>query len=74
MLIHAGSAVGDIGFSVQAPGQSVTDATYVDDSGVGLFDIDAREIFTAGTAGVHRLTVYSADGMATAYRLRVTEA
>ena len=69
--IFAGSATGDVGYSVREPGQTGEDATYVDDSGLGLFGADAREIYEAKTSGVHRITVYSADGSGTGYVLEV---
>lgn len=69
--IFAGSATGDVGYEVREPGQDRNDATYVDDSGLGLFGVDARDIYTAGTSGTHRLTVYSADGTGTGYVLEV---
>lgn len=69
--IFAGSATGDVGYSVREPGQKVADATYVDDSGLGLFGADASDTFRAETAGMHRLTVYSADGTATGYVLEI---
>lgn len=69
--IFAGSATGDVGYEVREPGQTGEDATSVDDSGLGLFGVDARDLFTAETSGTHRLTVYSADGAGTQYVFEV---
>ncbi|MGI8685785.1 MAG: S1C family serine protease [Acidimicrobiales bacterium] len=69
--IFAGSATGDVGYEMREPGQTGEDATYVDDSGIGLFGVDARDLYTAETSGTHRLTVYSADGTGTGYVLEV---
>ena len=69
--IFAGSATGDVGYAVREPGQTGEDATYVDDSGEGLFGTDARDVYEAETSGVHRITVYSADGSGTGYVLEV---
>lgn len=72
--IFAGSATGDVGYEVREPGQTGKDATYVDDSGLGLFGADARDVYEAKTSGVHRITVYSADGSGTGYVLEVLPA
>ena len=72
--IFAGSPTGDVGFEVVGPGQDGRDATYVDDSGLGLFGVDARDVYRAETAGTHRITVYSADGTATGYVFEVAPA
>lgn len=73
--IHASSATGDVGFSVRAPGRrGAEEETFVDDSDEGLFGVDAKENFTAERSGAHRITVFSADGRATAYALEVERA
>jgi hypothetical protein len=72
--IFAGSATGDVGYEVREPGRTGAEATFVDDSDLGLFGADARDIFKAKTTGVHRLTVYSADGSGTGYVLEVLAA
>lgn len=72
--IFAGSATGDVGYEVSEPGQTGDDATSVDDSGLGLFGADARDLFTAETSGTHRLRVYSADGTGTQYVFEVQSA
>lgn len=72
--IFAGSPTGDVGYEVTGPGQKGKDATYVDDSGQGLFGLDARDVYRAETSGTHRITVYSADGTATGYVFEVTPA
>jgi hypothetical protein len=72
--IFAGSATGDVGYTVRGPGQKGRDATTVDDSGIGLFGADARDTYRAGAAGVYRVTVYSADATATGYVLEVQPA
>lgn len=72
--IRAASATGDVGYTVRAPGGSPEDDVFVDDSDEGLFGVDARDTFTAERSGQHRIVVYSADGAATAYRLRVDRA
>jgi len=73
--IHASSATGDVGFAVRAPGRrGDEEETFVDDSDEGLFGFDAKEKFTAKRSGAHRVTVYSADGRATAYALEVEPA
>lgn len=69
--VHASSAVGDLGFIIQGPGQPAAEATFVDDSGIGLFDADAEDTYTAKVAGTHRIIVVSSDGLATGYRLSV---
>ena len=38
---------------------------------LGLFGADARDVYRARTGGVHHVTVFSADGTATGYVLRV---
>lgn len=72
--IFAGSATGDMGYEVRGPGQTGKDAVYVDDSGLGLFGVDARDLYTAGPSGRYRLTVYSADGSGAGYVLEVQPA
>ncbi|HEX2699184.1 MAG TPA: serine protease [Acidimicrobiales bacterium] len=72
--VFAGSATGDVGYEVRAPGQTGADATYVDDSGLGLFGADARDVYVADASGPHRITVYSADGTGTGYVLEVLPA
>ena len=69
--IFAGSATGDVGFSIRGPGVSVKDEVVVDDSDVGLFRVDAEDTFEPETSGPHRITVFSADGRATGYVLKV---
>ncbi|MEO6120563.1 MAG: serine protease [Acidimicrobiales bacterium] len=69
--IFASSATGDVGFSVRAPGGEPDDDVFVDDSDEGLFGVDAKDTFTAERTGEHRITVFSSDGRATAYALRV---
>ena len=69
--VFAGSATGDVGFEIKAPGQKSRDAFYVDDSSIGLFGVDARDVYKAETAGTHRITVYSSDGAGTGYVLEV---
>lgn len=72
--IFAGSPTGDVGYEVRAPGQSTSDATYVDDSGLGLFGADARDTYKAEAAGLYRITVNSADGTGMGYVLEVQPA
>ena len=69
--IFAGSATGDVGFSIRAPGMAVKDEVVVDDSDVGLFHVDAEDTFEPESSGIHRITVFSADGRATGYVVRV---
>ena len=69
--IFAGSATGDVGYAVRPPGQQGSEAILVDDSDVGLYGTDAKDNYEAQASGVHRLTVFSSDGRATGYVLRV---
>lgn len=72
--IFAGSATGDMGYAIREVDRTGEDATYVDDSGLGLFGVDASDAYTAERSGTHRLTVYSADGTGTGYVLEVKPA
>ena len=72
--ITASSAVGDVAYSVVAPGEALDAAEEVDDGGGGLFDLDASGTYTAETAGTHQLRVYQVEGVATGYRLTVEPA
>jgi hypothetical protein len=72
--ISASSPQGDVLFGVVAPGQKVTDGAFTDDSGLGLYGVDAHTIYTAPAAGTYRIVVATNDYVATGYALEVTAA
>lgn len=72
--IHAGSATGDMAYSIQAPGQAAADSTVVDDSGTGLHGLDAEERYEATASGAYQVYVFAADSEPAGYVLRVSPA
>ncbi|MGD9792560.1 MAG: S1C family serine protease [Acidimicrobiia bacterium] len=74
ILVEASSPSSDMAFVVIGPGQNQYDGFYVDDSGEGLYGVDAGDTFTATTTGQHRILVYSMGGNGTSFRLAVTAA
>lgn len=71
--IYAGSGPGDMGFIVQAPGQALADALFVDDSDAGLSGYDAKGTFTAEASGEHTIFVVTNDFITTGYVLKVSK-
>jgi S1-C subfamily serine protease len=71
LSVFVGSASGDMAITIQAPGQSVYEAAYFDDSGVGMLSYDVDETYTADVAGRYVLYVSANDGIATGYRLQL---
>jgi S1-C subfamily serine protease len=74
IIVEASSPSSDMAFVVIGPGQNQYDGFYVDDSGEGLYGVDARDTFTATNTGQHRILVYSMGGNGTSFRLTVTAA
>lgn len=72
--ILASSAIGDVAFTMVAPGDTLDDSEEVDDGGGGLFGLDAQDTYTATETGTYELWVYQVEGVATDYRLQVDPA
>ena len=70
----AQSAIGDVAFSMMAPGEVFDSSQEVDDGGGGLFDQDAADTYTAPATGTYLLRVYQVEGLATDFRLTVKSA
>lgn len=74
IAVEATSPSSDMAFVIIAPGQTQYDGFFVDDSGKGLYGVDASDTFTASSTGQHRILVYSMGGNGTSYRLTVAAA
>jgi hypothetical protein len=68
------SAVGDPSFELAAPGQPLDEGEFVDDSGEGLYGLDAVTTYTPAVSGPHRIRIASSDGLTMAWTLTVTPA
>ena len=66
--LAARSPQGDMALYVLPPGGSLADLERFDDSGGGLYGLDAEGTVTAGTAGTYVILVATLDTLITGYR------
>jgi S1-C subfamily serine protease len=69
--LRVASPQGDMGFMVWPRGEGPATATFADDGGGGLFDLDAHETFVADVGGPHVIQVLSFDGVTSGYAMEV---